>query len=258
MDRLAEIAAGSDQAPQWPRVAYASLLQSERVVLVAEDAGSGAVAGFVVARLILPEAELESIAVAGEFQRRGVARELFSALSGMLGRSGGAEIMLEVRAGNGAALGFYRSLGFVEEGRRRGYYADPVEDAVLMRLRLRIGGSGGRVVIPITRPEAWLRIPQPSSFSCVFPLADCGRGGLYKIGLRTQGGALMDEINDSTLSEEIVVSTPNIVATLSGWKIASKALSLTDEQLEEVRLKKLKLHAKDLIYALEHRAPVIA
>jgi ribosomal-protein-alanine N-acetyltransferase len=137
VDRLAEIAAGLDQAPQWPRSAYASLLQSERVVLVAEDAGSGAVAGFVVARLILPEAELESIAVAGEFRRRGVARELFSALSGMLGRSGVAEIMLEVRAGNGAALGFYRSLGFVEEGRRRGYYADPVEDAVLMRLRLK-------------------------------------------------------------------------------------------------------------------------
>jgi hypothetical protein len=31
-----------------------------------------------------------------------------------------------------------------------------------------------------------------------------------------------------------------------------------DEQLEEVRLKKLKLHAKDLIFALEHRATVLA
>jgi ribosomal-protein-alanine N-acetyltransferase len=80
---------------------------------------------------------LESIAVAGEFQRRGVARELFSGLIGVLGRSGVEEIMLEVRAGNGVALGLYRSVGFVEEGRRRGYYADPVEDAVLMRLRFK-------------------------------------------------------------------------------------------------------------------------
>jgi ribosomal-protein-alanine N-acetyltransferase len=140
VDRLAEIAAGLEQAPQWPRSVYASLLEHagrERIVLVAEDKGSRSVAGFVIARLIPPEAELESIAVAGEFQRRGVARELFSGLIGVLGRSGVEEIMLEVRAGNGVALGLYRSVGFVEEGRRRGYYADPVEDAVLMRLRFK-------------------------------------------------------------------------------------------------------------------------
>jgi ribosomal-protein-alanine N-acetyltransferase len=139
VNRLVEIAAGLDQAPQWPRSAYTSLLDDagSRITLVAEDAGSGSVAGCVVARLILPEAELESIVVAGKFQRRGVAREMFVALAGALRRSGVAEIMLEVRAGNGAALGLYRFLGFVEEGRRPSYYADPVEDAVLMRLRLK-------------------------------------------------------------------------------------------------------------------------
>ena len=85
VDRLVEIAAGLDQAPQWPRSCLMLRLlvrAGSRIALVAEDAGSGSVAGFVVARLILPEAELESIAVAGEFQRRGVARGLFSALSG--------------------------------------------------------------------------------------------------------------------------------------------------------------------------------
>jgi ribosomal-protein-alanine N-acetyltransferase len=137
--RLAEIAAGLDQAPQWPRSAYASLLDraGSRIALVAEDAGSGSVAGFVVARVIPQEAELESIAVDHNSQRRGVARELFLALSGALRQSGVTEIMLEVRAGNEAARGLYRFLGFVEEGRRPGYYADPVEDAVLMRLRLK-------------------------------------------------------------------------------------------------------------------------
>jgi len=146
VDRLVEIAAGLQQAPQWPRSVYASLVEQagrERVVLVAEDTVSGAIVGFVVAGLMPPEAELESIVVVGEFQRRGVARELFSALSETLGGSGIAEIMLEVRAGNGAALGLYRSLGFVEEGRRRDYYADPVEDAVLMRLRLGPEAEGG-------------------------------------------------------------------------------------------------------------------
>ena len=37
---------------------------------------------------------------------------------------------------NQAARAFYTSLGFVEEGRRPSYYADPVEDAILMRLQL--------------------------------------------------------------------------------------------------------------------------
>jgi [ribosomal protein S18]-alanine N-acetyltransferase len=135
-----EIAAGLDQAPRWQRSVYASLVNDpghERMVLVAEDAERCAVVGFVVARLIPPEAELESIAVEGKAQRRGVARKMFSALAGALGRSGIDEIMLEVRAGNAPALGLYRFLGFAEEGRRRGYYADPVEDAVLMRLRLK-------------------------------------------------------------------------------------------------------------------------
>jgi ribosomal-protein-alanine N-acetyltransferase len=139
VDMLAAIAAELEQAPQWPRGVYASLFESvgrERIVRVAEEAGSGRVIGFAVARLIPPEAELESIAVAGEFQRRGLARGLFLALEAALGRSGVTEMVLEVRAGNGAALGLYRSLGFAEEGRRKGYYADPVEDAVLMRRRL--------------------------------------------------------------------------------------------------------------------------
>jgi [ribosomal protein S18]-alanine N-acetyltransferase len=139
VDRLVEMAKGLSQAPQWARTVYGSLVggaDRERVVLVAEDARSGLIAGFAVARLIPPEGELESIAVAEEFQRRGVARELFLALALELGRRGVTEILLEVREGNEAALGLYRALGFVEEGRRRGYYRDPVEDAVLMRMKM--------------------------------------------------------------------------------------------------------------------------
>jgi ribosomal-protein-alanine N-acetyltransferase len=139
VDRLVEIARGLRQAPQWTRSVYASLLENAeggRVVLVAEDGRSGLIAGFVVARLIPPEAELESIAVAEELQRRGVARGRFSARALEFGRRGAGEILLEVREGNEAALGLYGSLGFREEGRRRGYYGEPVEDAVLMRMKL--------------------------------------------------------------------------------------------------------------------------
>jgi len=69
----------------------------------------------------------------------------------------------------------------------------------------------------------------------------------------------MDEINDPTLSEEIsrLHSEHHRYAQRLEELIQKPYLS-ADEQLEEVRLKKLKLHAKDLIVALENRTPAIA
>jgi ribosomal-protein-alanine acetyltransferase len=140
LDGVMGIAAATPHAPGWHREAYGKALdleaQPRRVALVAEDQ-SGALVGFAVASLTPPEAELESIATAAPHQRRGMARELFSVLKAELRRQGTAEVMLEVREANHSALEFYRFLGFREEGRRKSYYADPVEDAVLMRLRLR-------------------------------------------------------------------------------------------------------------------------
>lgn len=137
LDEVLRVANATHHAPEWPRQAYETALdpagQPRRVALVAE-AQSGALAGFVVASLVLPQAELETIVTSLAHQRHGVARELFASLKNELRYQGAREVILEVRAGNKAAQGFYRFLGFVEEGRRPGYYADPVEDAILMRL----------------------------------------------------------------------------------------------------------------------------
>jgi ribosomal-protein-alanine N-acetyltransferase len=139
--RVMEIARGLKEAPVWPPEAYLAALdpQSEprRIAVVAEDAETGAVKGFLVAGLLPLRAELETIAVEAEGQRRGVGGLLFAALVQELETEQVTEVILEVRASNHAALGFYRALGFVEAGRRPRYYADPVEDAVLLGLRLR-------------------------------------------------------------------------------------------------------------------------
>jgi len=140
LDAVMEIAEKTDHAPRWARGAYRAAIdpgnQPRRVALVAERDGA-AIAGFVVAA-VLPgrEAELESIVTASAHQRRGVARELFASLKHELRRQGVQEVMLEVRETNRSAREFYRFLGFREEGRRPGYYADPVEDGVLMRVGL--------------------------------------------------------------------------------------------------------------------------
>ena len=69
----------------------------------------------------------------------------------------------------------------------------------------------------------------------------------------------MDEVLDPTLNEEIdrLHAEHHRYAQRLEELIQKPYLS-ADEQLEEVRLKKLKLHAKDLIFALERRQPAIA
>ena len=69
----------------------------------------------------------------------------------------------------------------------------------------------------------------------------------------------MDEIQDSTLSAEIDrlhAEHRHYAQRLE--ELVQKPYLSTEEQIEEIKLKKLKLHAKDLIFALERRLPVTA
>lgn len=69
----------------------------------------------------------------------------------------------------------------------------------------------------------------------------------------------MDEVQGSALSEEIErLQAEHQRYAQRLEELLQKPYLTPEEQLEEVRLKKLKLHAKDLIYALEHRQPAVA
>jgi ribosomal-protein-alanine acetyltransferase len=95
-----------------------------------------AVVGFIVSRLVAGELHVNNVAVRPEFRRQGLAAQLLEAVLRQ-GLRGGARIaFLEVRAGNAAAQGLYRRCGFQVTGRRRRYYRQPVEDALLMSLLL--------------------------------------------------------------------------------------------------------------------------
>jgi ribosomal-protein-alanine N-acetyltransferase len=139
LDRVVALARSLKDAPHWPLAAYLPALDAQaapaRVALVAEDE-AGAIVGFAVALVVVSQAELETIVVAEQGQRRGVGRLLFTELAEKLKPEQVEEVFLEVRASNEPALGFYRSLGFSQTGRRPRYYADPVEDALLLALRL--------------------------------------------------------------------------------------------------------------------------
>ena len=86
--------------------------------------------------------ELESVAVDPAARRGGVGRALCEAVIGWCKGQRAEEMELEVRAGSGGAIGLYQGLGFVVVGRRNGYYREPVEDALLMKLELAGGDRG--------------------------------------------------------------------------------------------------------------------
>ena len=69
----------------------------------------------------------------------------------------------------------------------------------------------------------------------------------------------MDEVQDSTLSAEIDrLQTEHRHYAQRLEELLQKPYLSTEEQIEEIKLKKLKLHAKDLIFSLERRTPVTA
>jgi ribosomal-protein-alanine N-acetyltransferase len=138
---IIQIAETLEEAPHWPLGSYADLIRKtssvRRIALVALYDSSEEVAGFVIASVIPPDAELESIGVTGAFQRHGVGARLMRDLMTDLYQSAIGKLLLEVRSSNSTALAFYRSIGFIQTGIRRSYYTDPAEDAMLMELRLK-------------------------------------------------------------------------------------------------------------------------
>ena len=125
----------SSTAAHWTERQYESRLGdpslSERLILVAWLETSTAILGFLVARHVSREWELENIVVASEAHRRGIGTALLAEL--LSHAHAGDAVFLEVRESNSAARGLYAKLGFEESGRRRAYYSNPPEDAVLYR-----------------------------------------------------------------------------------------------------------------------------
>ena len=139
LNDLPAILAIEQQAPgaaHWTADQYSKLVDSG-VVLVAEEAAeeAGQLCGFVCAKAVAGEWEIENVVVAAEFLRRGVASELVHALIHRAPGEAASAILLEVRESNLPASRLYEKHGFREVGRRRGYYRDPVEDAILYVLR---------------------------------------------------------------------------------------------------------------------------
>lgn len=124
-------------AAHWFPGQYESLFSghgARRMVLISEE--EAGLRGFLVARAVDREWEIENVVVGVEFLRRGIASELMRTLIQRAETEAVSAIFLEVRESNLPARRLYEKHGFREVGRRRAYYTDPVEDSILYTLRL--------------------------------------------------------------------------------------------------------------------------
>ena len=132
LDAILAIAAASPEAASWSRASYEQFLQEAYpgACFVAQLEGS--IVGFICFRVASDEAELLNLAVIPSSRRRGVASLLFAEAIRQSLERGARRLFLEVRDTNQPAIRFYERHGFRIAARRRGYYAAPVADALVL------------------------------------------------------------------------------------------------------------------------------
>ena len=122
----------SNGAP-WSEKSFRNELNhSHGIFLVAMDGGR--VVGYAGEWLVVDEAHITTVAVSPDQRRKGIGRHLTIDLLNLAKERGMMCSTLEVRAGNTPAIELYRALGYVETARRKAYYPDNQEDALVMWL----------------------------------------------------------------------------------------------------------------------------
>ena len=94
------------------------------------------VIGYVGSQTVLGWTDIMNVAVHPDHRRKGVAEGLIRELMGKLRENSCECLTLEVRASNAGAIALYEKLGFGEVGRRKNYYRNPKEDALILRVEL--------------------------------------------------------------------------------------------------------------------------
>jgi ribosomal-protein-alanine N-acetyltransferase len=126
-------------ATAWPAQEIVALMAGPGVFALL-DGGEG----FVMSRVAADEAEILTLVVAPSARRRGIGRTLVRRAAADAHKMGARSLFLEVSVKNDAAISLYRGLGFIEAGRRKGYYAGPggPADALVLKTALPVAEVG--------------------------------------------------------------------------------------------------------------------
>lgn len=103
---------------------------------VVAETEHGEIAGYAGLMAGVDTADIQTVAVLPAYRRQGLGRSLLDALIDEARRRRVADLLLEVRADNEAALDLYHKYGFEQIARRRGYYGNGRHDGLVLRLRM--------------------------------------------------------------------------------------------------------------------------
>ena len=116
----------------WSEKSVAGELSNELALWLVALEGE-TVAGYIGSQTVMGESDMMNVAVHPDCRKQGIATGLIVGLVEELHRRGSHSLTLEVRASNDSAISLYRKLDFQEVGRRRNYYRNPREDALILR-----------------------------------------------------------------------------------------------------------------------------
>lgn len=137
LDELAEMEKICFPGDPWSREAFAETAANESfIILFAYDMQMSKIVGYSVIYCVLDQADLANIAVLPNCRGRKIGKMLLEETLKKAFDNGVSEVFLEVRESNLPARGLYASSGFAEIGKRRNYYSNPREDAILMACKL--------------------------------------------------------------------------------------------------------------------------
>lgn len=119
----------------WPATAFRYEVSDNPAArcLVAETEGNR-IAAMIVSWIVVDEMHIATFATHGDFRRQGIGATLLTAALADARLCGAHRALLEVRPGNEPAQEMYAKFGFEVTGRRKAYYRDNGEDAILMTL----------------------------------------------------------------------------------------------------------------------------
>lgn len=133
LEKVAELEEELFQTPWTLNGLFSFFLRDDVKFLVAlEDQKLAGYCGIVT---VLDEGDIVKVAVAKKQQRQGIGQALVQELIRCVQEQGICTIHLEVRQSNEPAIALYKKLGFLEDGIRKDYYENPVENALLMSRR---------------------------------------------------------------------------------------------------------------------------
>lgn len=133
LDRVCAIEKNSFSMP-WSRKSFEETLANPNVhyMVACGETEPELIMGYCGAYVILDEADINQVAVAEAYRKKGVGRQMLQAMLEQLQQIGVKAVTLEVRKSNEAAIALYESLGFIVEGVRKNFYEKPAEDALIM------------------------------------------------------------------------------------------------------------------------------